>query len=530
MDGLPSRADERDPGAGAVASPHWAATEVGQQVLEDGGNAVDACVAMSAMLTVVSPHMCGIGGDLLLLCRTAEDGEVVCLNGTGPAPALATVRAFRELGLDRIPARGPLTVTVPGAVAAWEEALASFGSRPLAELLAAPIGAAERGVPVTARLGGWITEARSELAAEPALRRTFLDDEGRPLGDGATLRQTELALTLRRIAGSGAEELYRGDLGREVAHACEQAGGFLRSTDLEGFHPEWVAPVRTSYRELDVYTTPPNSQGMTTLMMLNVLTAIGAAGLPANSPAFIDALVAAKRAAFAARDRYLTDPDFAEIPVNRLLSAEYARSALAEPTPVSSNPPGGDTVYMCAVDQLGNACSLIQSIYYGFGSCFVAGDTGIVLHNRGHYFSLEDDHVNRLEPGKRPLHTLMACIALEDGSPRLVFGTMGADGQPQTNVQVLQQFLSGADAQSAVAAPRVLHGRFVLEDDDEVLHIEEDLGDAVIAELRHRGHALTVTPSRNELMGHANAIELGPDGPTSAGSDPRSDGAAAVLY
>jgi gamma-glutamyltranspeptidase len=515
---------ERSKQKGAVASPHHAASAAGRDVLADGGNALDAAIAANGMLSVVYPHMSGIGGDAFLLYYEARTGVVHCLNGTGPAPAEATRDAFAERCFDAVPVRGPLSVTVPGVVGAWDAALGRFGSRPLARLLAPAIDAAEAGVEISARLAAWMGNARDELRCDPTLSRRFLDESARPLGAGASLRQPELAATLRRIAREGADDFYRGELGDELARAVRDAGGLLSRADLSGYAPDWVAPIRTRHAGLEVLTTPPNSQGVAALLMLDHFSAHHAE-LPAG-PDYVHAFAAAKRAAFAVRDRYVTDPSHMSVPVDELLRNGKLREQAA---PVASPPVGGDTVYLCTADAEGNVCSLIQSIYYGFGSAFVAGDTGVLLHNRGHYFSLDDDDPNRLEPGKRTLHTLMACMALQNGRPRFVFGTMGADGQPQTNVQVLHRLVAGDHPQEAVAAPRVLHGRFLLEDDPDVLHVEADLDPSTLAALEEDMAVLDVLAARDERLGHAHAIALEPDGTLSAGADPRSDGSAEVM-
>jgi gamma-glutamyltranspeptidase/glutathione hydrolase len=240
----------------------------------------------------------------------------------------------------------------------------------------------------------------------------------------------------------------------------------------------------------------------------------------------VHAFVAAKREAFAVRDRSVTDPRFMPVSAEDLLRDPELGEAAA---PVAAPPAWGDTVYVCTADADGNACSLIQSLYYGFGSAFVAGDTGVLLHNRAHYFSLDEHHPNRLEPGKHTLHTLMACMALEDGRPRLVFGAMGADGQPQMNVQVLHRLLAGDHPRDAVAAPRILHGRFLLEDDVHGLQVEADLDPDTLAALHTGDGRVEVLPARDERMGHAHAIAIGPGGAVTAGADPRSDGAAETL-
>jgi len=515
---------------GAVACPHHAASGVGADVLEAGGNAVDAAVAMNAMLSVVYPHMCGLGGDTFILHYSAADGKVRGLNGSGPAPALATREAFRERGLDAIPPRGPLPVTVPGTVGAWDEVLRRFGTRPLADLLAPAERAARDGFEISAKLAGWIDRGAPELS-DPLLRRRFFDAAGRPLAGGALLRQPEVAATLRRLMDHGARDFYEGEIAEQIDAAFRAADGFLRREDLERYVPRWDEPLSLRYRGLDVFVTAPNSQGITTLMMLNALAAMDASRHPPGSAEHIEALVHAKRVAFADRDRYVTDPDHLEVPTERLLSLEHAREVLAVPESLldPGRSSGGDTVYLCASDAEGNACSVIQSLFYGFGSCFVGGEGGVLMHNRGHYFSLEDDHPNRLEPGKRTLHTLIACMAFAGDALRLVFGAMGADGQAQANVQVLERHLAGDLPQAAVAAPRVLHGRFYPSDDPTVLNVEEHMGPDVIAELSARGREPNVLPAYDERFGHAHAIEMRPDGTILAGSDPRSDGAAIVV-
>ncbi len=512
--------DPRPLACGAVASPHRAATEAGEQVLASGGNAIDAAIATNAMLGVVYPHMCGLGGDLFLLFHEARSGTVHCLNGTGPAPALATPAAFAARGLDAVPARGPLSLTVPGTVAAWEAALARFGSRTLADLLAPAIERAELGAEITPRLASWIAETRDALSADPRLRAELLDADSVALPAGTVVRRPQLAGTLRRLAHAGGEDFYTGDVAHEIARAAEAAGGLLRADDLRAFRPDWVAPLRIRHGQLEVLTTPPNSQGITALLMLQRM----AGGAPPGTIGYTDEFVAAKLEAFALRDAHVTDPRHMRRPPEELLS-----DAAPPPASVAAAPISGDTVYVCTVDAAGNACSLIQSIYYGFGSCFTAGDTGILMHNRAHYFSLREDAVNVLAPGKRTLHTLMACMALENGRLRFVFGTMGADGQPQTNVQVLHRLLDGSSPADAVAAPRVLHGRFALEDDAETLHVEADHALSAGDTLHDRYARVDVIPRRSERVGHAHAIAIDPLGEVTAGADPRSDGSAVVV-
>jgi gamma-glutamyltranspeptidase len=506
---------------GAVASPHRDATAAGERVLAGGGNALDAAIATNAMLTVVYPHMCGLGGDLFLLYREARTGAVHCLNGTGGAPRRATPEAFAARGLDAVPARGAMSVTVPGTVGAWEEALERFGTLTLADVLAPAAARADDGIEITARIAGWIASECQDVAVDPTLRSWFLDDAGAPLAAGTIVPRPELAATLRRLAGEGAADLYTGELGERIGAAVQAAGGLLDADDLRAYRPDWVAPVAVRHRGLDVVTTAPNSQGLTALLMLRAMPS----GAEPGTLDYLDEFVAAKVRAFGLRDAHLTDPAHMRVTPDELL----AEPAPAGPPQTATAPVAGDTVYACAVDAQGNACSLIQSIYYGFGSCFVAGDTGVLLHNRAHYFALRPDAANVLAPGKRTLHTLMACMALEDGRPRFVFGAMGADGQPQANVQVLHRLLAGATPADAVAAPRVLHGRFALEDDVETLHVEADHAPPGPDAIAGRFPRVAVLPAHSERFGHAHAIAIGDDGEVTAGADPRSDGSAAVV-
>jgi gamma-glutamyltranspeptidase/glutathione hydrolase len=479
---------------------------------------------MSATLSVIYPHMCGIGGDLFLLFFEAGTGAVHCLDASGRAPGLARITAFRERGLMTVPPKGPLSLTVPGAVDGWGEAHKKFGTLGFSDLLAPAIDAAENGFEVTARLEQWIATNREELEADATLRPRLASAQA-----GERVCMPELADSLRLIATDGPAALYGGPIADEIDRACREAGGLLRREDLEAHRSDWVEPLRVKYREIEVVTTPPPSQGIAALLILNRLAVDRADRFPVGSAPWIDHFVAAKRAAFADRDRYVTDPGFVDVPVSYLLSTAHQLQEHDATTSVMSGPTGGDTVYVCAIDRAGNACSLIQSIYYAFGSGFVAGDTGILLQNRGHYFSLDEAHPNALEPGKRTLHTLMASLALREGQPWLIFGTMGADGQPQTTVQVLEQALAGAGAQAAVSAPRVLSGRFLVEDDEEPLLVEEDLGDETISELRALGHLVQPVPPRDERMGHSQAILIREEGTAEAGFDPRGDGLRSAL-
>lgn len=503
---------------GRIASPHWAATREGERVLAAGGTAVDACVATAAMLSVIYPHMCGIGGDAFMLHFDARSGDVVALNGSGRAPALASVDQFASRGLAEVPERGPLAATVPGAVGAWQSALNRYGSRSMAELLAPAARTAREGFAVTDRTADWMGWNVSTLAADLTLRRWFLEADGTPVAAGTVVRLPELANTIEHVQEQGADYFYRGLVAELVDEAMHESGGLLRASDLAEHTSNWMRPARATYRGLEVCTTPPNSQGVTALAMLSQLAR--QEDLVPGTAAHIDALVDAKLAAYARRDRFLADPDFVDIERESLMGTA-PKDGRVTPQGV---PRKGDTVYLCAVDEQGNACSMIQSIYYAFGSGFVPFGTGVLLHNRAHYFSLDSSHPNCLGPGKRPAHTLMASMALRQGLPWLVFGTMGADGQPQISVQVLERVLAGCTAQKAVEAPRVLAGRFLLSDNVDRLLVDEGIGKDVIAALRAGGHNVEIAAAGDERLGHAHAILVDPDQGLEVGVDPRSDG------
>jgi gamma-glutamyltranspeptidase/glutathione hydrolase len=513
----------------AVASPHWRATEAGRDVLASGGNALDAALATNAMLWACYPHMCGVGGDIWILYYEAATSRVHCLNGSGGAPQSATPGEYARRGHTRVPAKGPLSTAVPGAAAGWDDASRRFGSIPAGDLLRPAAKAAREGVEVTPKLAGWMAKDGELLAGDPELARVFTEN-GEPLPAGAVFQQPALAATLDHLADAGLADFYRGELGEAIARGSAEAGGLLTADDLRSHASMWVQPVTTRFDGVEVVTTPPNSQGITALEMLNLLSLLEGGRAAPGSARQLKAFLEARRLAYIDRNRYLADPSHVAVPVDMLSSLDHARRVAdnaATMTMDPAKPLDGDTVYLCAADQWGNACSVIQSIYHPFGSGFVPAGTGVLMANRGAYFSLDEQHPNVIAPGKRPVHTLMASMALREERPWLVFGTMGGEGQPQTNVQVLLRALAGASPAEAVAAPRVLSGQLIPGDGDDQVHVEEDLGADVIAELRSLGHDVKVVPAHDELMGHAHAILIDGD-QVRAGADPRSDGPAPV--
>jgi oxamate amidohydrolase len=440
---------------GMVTTPHHLATEAGVEVLARGGNAVDATIAASAVLCVVYPHMAGLGGDGFWLIADGPGGELRALNASGRSAAAATIDFYRDRGMDRIPARGPLAATtVPGAVDGWAEAHQRYGRLPWGSLFDRAIEYAERGVPAAQSVARWLEKDRAILQEHGRAGEIFLRS-GRPYGAGESIRQPDLARSLKEVASGGREAFYRGPVAQEIVRHLQSLGGLLSLDDFAGHRSDWVDPIQTTYRGYEVHTFPPNSQGLALLQILNILEGYDVAAMGDGSPDYLHHSVEATKAAFADRDRWVTDPDFLEIPTAALISKEYAEQRREQIDPhralqIDQVPPGesplgpsgpaqespdvrqGDTVYMAVVDGEGGCVSFIQSIYHDFGSAVVGGDTGIILQNRCCFFSLELEHPNQLAPRKRTFHTLMPSMLLREGRPYLVFGTMGGEGQPQT--------------------------------------------------------------------------------------------------
>jgi gamma-glutamyltranspeptidase len=509
---------------GMVTSPHALASAAGADALRAGGSAVDAAIACASALGVVYPHMCGLGGDAFWLIYDAAARKVSYLDGGGRAARSATLERFA--GEKEIPYRGlaPATLTTPGAVASFCAAHERHGKLPLARCLRDAIYLAREGHPVTARVARWIEETAAELAQNPASAELFLSRK-------KVLKNPRLADTLEAIAAQGRAGFYEG----KVAKALARLGGFFTEADLASQQAHWGEPLRGTYRGVTLYETPAPTQGFTVLEMLNLLEPFELHKREFLGPDHVHLLVQAKQIAYHDRDRWLGDPRFSDVPTDRLISRRHAdsRRYLIDPKralPWDKVPSygslAGDTVYVAAVDGAGNAASLIFSLYGVFGSCVTSAETGVVLQNRGAYFSLDPKHPNRLEPGKVPLHTLIASLAFKNEKPWAVLGCMGADGQPQIHVQAYVAMIDfGLDIQQALAAPRWLSGRFALGEARDTLHIEARFPRATIDELERRGHPLDRWGDWNELAGHAHGITL-EDGILAGGFDPRSDGAA----
>lgn len=506
-----------------VTADHPLAARTGAAILENGGNAVDAAVAANLVMTCVRPHMCGLGGDLFALVYRAESGRLEALNASGRAPARASIDEYRRRGLRAIPETGILTCTVPGAIAGWQAILEKHGTMGLDRLLADAIAYAEDGFPMYGELAQAIEERRALLS--PAAVDIFLP-RGRVPRPGDVIRQPRLAASYRRLADEGPDAFYKGELGRALVAFSRAQGGLFSEQDLSGYAPDWVAPLCTTYRGYEICTQPPNSQGIALLMQANILENFDLSVLAPEQAERVHLMVEAKKLAFADRDRYVCDPDFHPVPTAAMLEKASARDqavridprrAARSVQPRAFTSGGSDTIYLAVVDQEGNAVSLIQSLFEPFGSCVMVPGTGMFLHNRGRGFSLDRQHPNRLEPGKRPYHTLHPAMIMKDGRPFIVLGTPGADGQTQSVIQLCTCMLDfGATAQQAVEAPRWR------SEPDGTLLIESRFPPQTLDALRARGHDLNVLGDFDRVMGSSQAIVVDTDrGVVAGGADPR---------
>ncbi|MEE8395615.1 MAG: gamma-glutamyltransferase, partial [bacterium] len=455
---------------GMVATSQPLATEAGLGVLRRGGNAMDAAIAACAVQCVTEPQSTGIGGDCFVLYHEAKTGKLHGLNGSGRAPARATLEAFRSRGLSEIPMRGILSVSVPGSIHAWETALGKFGTLGLDTLLQPAIDLAEGGFPVTPVVSVFWKNHRELLAATKEARAAYLPGGGAPAA-GSRFRCPDLAASLRLVAEQGPRAFYSGSIAEAIVAYSRANDGLLEMEDLAGHQSEWVQPIGTDYRGLTLYEIPPNGQGITALMALNILEQLPLGEMEHLSADYIHTVVEAYKLATTERDRFVSDMQFGEVPIEALLAKDFARRQLARIDPAraanyplaSGLPEHHDTVTLSVVDRDRNAVSFINSLSMGFGSGLVAGNTGITLQNRGAGFVLEEGHFNCLAPGKRPLHTIIPAMAYRGGQPVLAFGVMGGFYQPMGHAYVLTNWLDfGMDLQQAIDAPRFLPAKGVL--------------------------------------------------------------------
>lgn len=524
---------------GMVATSQPLAAEVGVDILRRGGNAADAAIATNAMMGLVEPMSCGIGGDLFVIYWDAKTKKLYGLNACGRSPYALNREVFAKAGMTEIPGEGPLSWNVPGCVAGWEDLRARFGTLPLAELLRPAIEYAEDGFAVTEIIANGWGSSRNSLLKWPDSAATYLPD-GRAPREGEIFRNPRLAASYKAIAAEGPAAFYRGSIARRIVDFSQSHGGYFSMKDFEDHKSDWIDPVSTNYRGYDVWELPPNGQGIAALEILNLIEPHNVAAMKPGSPDLIHLFVEAKKLAYADRSKFYADPDFNRLPTAELISKAYAqkRGKLIDPQHAATQVPpgdpklaGGDTIYLTVVDKDRNCCSLIQSNFNSFGSQVTPGDVGFVLQNRGELFALDEHHLNRLEPHKRPFHTIIPAMVTKDGKPWLSFGVMGGDMQPQGHVQVLLNMIDfGMNPQEAGDMARVRHNGSAEPTGQPAdpkggrVTVESGISDEAIAELRRRGH--NVERSRGDFGGY-QAIQIDWEkGTLRGGTEARKDGAA----
>jgi gamma-glutamyltranspeptidase len=517
---------------GMVTSPHHLASQAGLQILRDGGTAIEAAVATAAALAIVYPHMTGIGGDGFWLIAS-EGAEPVAIDACGATGAAVDLALYE--GLAAIPQRGPLAAnTVAGTVSGWESALAISGSwqtpLPLRRVLRDAIAYAEQGFAVTASQSGLTAAKSGDLASVPGFAESFLAD-GRAPAEGDLMRLPALGRTLHRLAAEGLDSFYRGALGRTIAAELQRAGAPVSLDDLASHRAAVKAPLTVAAMGARLFNMTPPTQGLASLMILALFDRLGVSA--ADGYEHIHGLVEATKQAFIVRDREVCDPadmrcDPSEFLAGDLLDDLAGRIDMQAAMPWPTPPAGGDTVWLGVIDSEGRAVSMIQSIFFEFGSGLVLPETGITWQNRGCSFLLGEGAHNRLRPRAKPFHTLNPAMALFADGRRMVYGTMGGEGQPQTQAAIFSRYAGfGTKLQEAVTAPRWLLGR-TWGEASTTLKLESRIDPQVVAALRQAGHDVEMLPAFTSTMGHAGAIVRHPNGVLEGATDPRSDGAVAA--
>lgn len=488
---------------GMVATSHPLATQIGLDVLKKGGNAIDAAIAANAALGLMEPTGCGIGGDLFAIVWSADDQKLYGLNGSGRSPAALDREYFVSRGMDKIPSYGPLPVSVPGAVDGWFELHDRFGTMQMQDILQPAIDYANEGFPVTELIGWYLTRSSNGFKDFPNFADTYMP-EGQILSKGMVFKNPYLANTYDKIANGGRDAFYKGEMAKTIADFIQEQGGVLTAADLANHTSEWVEPISTNYRGYDVWELPPNGQGTAALQILNIMEDYDVAEMGFGSTDYIHYFVEAKKLAFEDRAKYYADPAFNELPVEQLISKEYAdeRRALIDPSRAAKTYDAGEleqgnTIYMTVADKDGNMVSLIQSNYRGMGSGMVPPGLGFMLQDRGELFSLEEGHLNVIEPSKRPFHTIIPAFITKDGKPWVSFGLMGGAMQPQGHAQVVMNLIDfGMNLQEAGDAPRIQHvgsteptgGKMT---DGGRVQLESGIPYSSVRDLMMRGHKVT---------------------------------------
>jgi len=522
---------------GMVCTSHPLASQIGLDILKQGGNAIDAAIAANAALGLMEPTGCGVGGDLFAIVWDAKTQKLYGLNGSGRSPKSMTLDTLKAMGLEKIPAYGPLPVSVPGAVDGWTSLHDKFGSMPLKKILAPAIGYAEEGFPVTELIGYYLGSIdRFSRMGYPNIKETYYDPNGgeRPK-NGDRYRNPALADTYRAIAKKGREGFYEGEVAQTITTFIKEQGGFLSLEDLSSHHSQWVEPVSVNYRGYDVWELPPNGQGIAALQLLNILENKDFSEVRWGSEEHLHLFTEAKKRVFEDRAKYYADMDMAEVPVEALLSKEYAAENFNELKPYASTYDAGEisageTIYLTVADKDGNMISLIQSNYRGMGSGMVPPGLGFMLQDRGELFSLEEGFNNTYEPGKRPFHTIIPAFITKDGAPLMSFGVMGGDFQPQGHAQIVMNMVDyGMNVQEAGDAPRWDHsgGSSPVtgpSTDKGEVHVESGIPYETVRGLMGRGHKVGFARG---IYGGYQAIYRDPEtGFYHGASESRKDGQA----
>ena len=487
---------------GMAATSHPLATQTAIDVLKDGGNAIDAAIAANAVLGLVEPTGCGIGGDLFAIVWIEEDKKLFGLNSSGPAAQDMTIKKLKAMGIDKIPPFGPLPVTVPGAVAGWTALHKRFGKKSFDELFTNAIYYADNGFPITEVVGYYLQLSSERYKDYPNFKDVWMPN-GDALKKGDIFINRGLANTYKEIAKSYGESFYKGDIAKEISKFITEQGGFLSEDDLKNYQPEWITPVSSNYRGFDVWELPPNGQGIAALQILNILEQYDISKMGHNSAEYIHIFTEAKKLAYEDRAKYYADMNFADVPVKELISKEYAlernklidlkKAASTYDTGIFEN---GDTIYMTVADSDGNMVSLIQSNYRGMGSGMVPPNLGFMLQDRGEMFNLDPKHRNSLEGGKRPFHTIIPAFITKDDKPFISFGLMGGGMQPQGHAQIVVNIVDfQMNLQEAGDAPRIRHfgsseptGETMIN--GGFLSLESGIDNQVRSELMKLGHNL----------------------------------------
>ena len=522
---------------GMAATSHPLATQIALDILKQGGTAVDAAIAANAALGLMEPTGCGIGGDLFAIVWDAKSNQLYGLNASGRSPKSLKIEYFKEKKYQSIPSYGPLPVTVPGAVDGWFELHKKFGKLPMKTILDPSIKYAREGFPVTEVIAYYLNRSANILGQYPNFKETYMP-EGKMPQKGEIFRNPFLANTYEKIAKGGRDAFYKGDIARTIASFIQKQGGFLSYEDMASHTSEWIDPVSANYRGYDVWQLPPNGQGIAALQMLNILEYYDIKAMGFGSAEYLHVLIEAKKLAFEDRAKYYADPAFNDIPVDWLISKEYAaqRKELIQPNRAARRfepgmPEQGNTIYLTVADKEGNMVSLIQSNYRGMGSGMTPDGLGFVLQDRGESFNLEEGHLNTYEPGKRPFHTIIPSFITKDGKPYVSFGVMGGAMQPQGHVQIVVNLIDfGMNLQEAGDAPRMQHSGSSEPTGEKMttgglVYLETGFSYETIRELMRKGHKIQFDLGG---FGGYQAIQYDPVNKVFIGaSESRKDGHAA---